>query len=135
MKNIVEMLNAYQEANKATRASMARSIGIEERGLRGIMTEGRNITPEEEAKIRAWLISEQFDYIPPVKADSKAEPVTKHKVPNKGKKANESGAIGIRGDAKVLVQFYREAKGFKTDTDAATALVKKGFKAVIAEVE
>lgn len=135
MKNIIETLNAYKEANKVSRANMARSIGINERRLRGLMTEGRNITPEEEAKIGAWLISEQFDCVPPVKADSKTEPVTKRKAPNKGKRANESGAVGIRGDALVLVQVYREAKGFKTDTDAATALVKKGFKAVIAEVE
>lgn len=127
MSNIVEMLNAYKEANGVTRAEMSRGCGIPERRLRGFMTEGRNPSDAEEFLILKWLESEKFDYVPP---KAKVEEVPKE--PPK-KKVPKAEAIGIRGDARVLVQAYREAMGFKTDTDAATALVKKGFMSVLKE--
>ena len=43
------------------------------------------------------------------------------------KRKDKAEAIGIRGDARALVQAYREANGFKTDTDAATYIVKQFF--------
>ena len=132
MTKIGEMLNAYKEANNVTRAEMAREIGLPERRLRSIMTEGREATNAEEFIILKWLKAEQFDYIPPEEVEIAEEP-TRPKVPNKKKPKAE--AIGIRGDARVLVQTYREAMGFKTDTDAATDLVKRGFISILKEAE
>lgn len=132
MSRLGEMLNAYREANNASRAGMAREIGISERRLRGIMTEGSEPKDTEAFLIRAWLDAEQFDYIPPEAVETVAEP-PQPKAPTK--KKNKAEAIGIRGDARVLVQMYREAKGFKTDTDAATYIVKSFFMNLLKEAD
>lgn len=132
MVNVATLLNAYKEANNATRASMAREIDIAERRLRGIMTEGKNPTDLEEFIIREWLKKEGFDYVPP-KVDETTEKPAQPKASAKGKSKAE--AIGIRGDARVLVQMYREAMGFKTDTDAATHIVKEYITNLLREAK
>ena len=134
MTKIRELLNAYKEANNATRAEMARGIGIPERKLRGIMTEGRKVSDTEEFLILKWLKDEQFDYIPPeaVETVETVEEPPQPKAPRK-KKPIKSEGVSIRGDAKILVKFYKEAKGFKTDADAATELVKRGFMSILKE--
>ena len=133
MTNIRELLNAYKEANNTSRAEMAREIGIPERRLRGIMAEGRKASDTEEFLILKWLKDEQFDYIPPeaVETVETVEEPPQPKAPSK--KKTKAEAIGIRGDARVLVQTYREAMGFKTDTDAATYVVKSFFANLIKE--
>lgn len=133
MASIREMLNAYKEANGVSRAEMAREIGLPERRLRSIMTEWRDPSDMEEFIILQWLDAQHFDYIPPKteEASKTMKEVTKKKV--SAKKSTKAEAIGIRGDARVLVQMYREAMGFKTDTDAATYIVKQYFANILKE--
>lgn len=133
MVSIKEKLNAYKEANGTSRANMAREIGLPERRLRSIMTEGREPDDLEEFIILQWLDAQHFDYIPP-KTEEASKTMKKSdakKVP--AKKNTKAEAIGIRGDARVLVQMYREAMGFKTDTDAATYIVKQYFANILKE--
>lgn len=59
----------------------------------------------------------------------KSEEKTKTRI----KSIPSSDAVGIRGDAMALVKIYREVRGFATDTDAATELVKIGFKTLISK--
>jgi len=129
MVAIREILNAYKEANEVSRAEMARSIGVPERRLRGIMAEGRTARPEDAKKITEWLKEERFDYVPPF-----AEEPPKKASKKKSKKASDTAeGVSVRGDAKVLVQMYRETAGLKYDADAASVLIKKGFKTVMKE--
>lgn len=128
MASIREKLNAYKEANGVSRANMAREIGLPERRLRSIMTEGREPNDMEEFVILQWLDAQHFDYIPPKTEEASK---TMKKVP--ARKSTKAEAIGIRGDARVLVQMYREAMGFKTDTDAATYIVKQYFANILKE--
>ena len=125
------LLNAYQEASGRTRAEMAREIGLPERRLRGFMKENRKPENFEEFVIREWLETQNFDYIPPKAVVSKDSTSSKPKPAKKTIK--ETDAIGIKGDAKVLVRLYKEWKGYKTDTDAATELIKKGFMSLMKE--
>ena len=132
MSNIGELLNAYKEANSVTRAEMSRSIGLPERRLRGFMTEGRKAEPQEEYIVLKWLEAKGFDYVPPKpKAEEPPKKSPKKKVAKT--EGEKSEGVSIRGDAKKLVRLYKEAMGFKTDADAATALVKKGFMSVLKE--
>ena len=133
MVSIREKLNAYKEVNGTSRASMAREIGLPERRLRSIMTEWRDPTDMEEFIILQWLDAQHFDYIPP-KAEE-TQKTMKDNTPKKAaaKKNTKTEAIGIRGDARALVQMYREAMGFKTDTDAATYIVKQYFAKIFKE--
>ena len=138
MSRLGEILNAYREANNEPRAGMARGIGISERRLRGIMTEGREPNDTEAFLIRAWLDAEKFDYIPPEDVDTSDEYVVHGEEPPQPKtpikKKPKAEAIGIRGDARILVQMYRKANGFETDTDAATYIVKSFFMDRLKEV-
>lgn len=131
--DVTTLLNAYQEANGCTRAEMARGIGLPERRLRGFMRENRKPSDFEEFTIRAWFDQQGFDYIPPKTVIPKDSAASKTKSAKRAIK--ETDAIGIKGDAKVLVRTYKEWKGYKTDTDAATELVKKGFMSLLKEAE
>jgi hypothetical protein len=132
MSNIGEMLNAYQKKTDCTRAEIARRTGVPERRLRAIMAEGREPIQQEEVFLTSWLKSVGFSYVPQEEA---TEDVPKASPKKKAAKTEgeKSEGVSIRGDAKKLVRLYKEAMGFKTDADAATALVKKGFMSVLKE--
>ena len=130
MSRIGETLCAYKEANGVSRAEMARSIGLKERRLRTIMNEGGYPSEDERAIIMDWLRAEHFDYIPPEKVVQTTQPKPKD---GKRKTLKETDAMGIKGDAKALVRAYKEAKGFKTDTDALTHIVNTFFRDLLKE--
>lgn len=131
MSNVGEMLNAYKEANGVSRVSIADAIGLPQRRVRSIMSEGRTPTEMEEHVIMKWLEKEHFDYVPP-EAVSTTTVKTKDA---KRKVLKETDAVGIKGDAKALVRAYKEANGFKTDTDALTHIVNSFFMNLLKEAE
>lgn len=114
---VLEAAKCYISERHMPASTFGKLIGIEPRRMQKIFKGDAKMSDEEATKIALAVRV-------PFKAEPREETPKTEKA---GTKKNKAEAIGIRGDARVLVQTYREAMGFKTDTDAATYIVKSFF--------
>ena len=120
---VLEAAKCYIDDQNLTASGFGKKVGIAPRRMQKIIKGDVTMRNDEAMKI-ALMVRVPFD------KSIEDEPQTSPKPTPKKDKAE---AIGIRGDARVLVQMYREAKGFKTDTDAATYIVKSFFMNLLKE--
>ena len=119
-KQLLEGVDLYRHDHDITIAEFARLASIDIRRMQKYCKGDLELKDEDAVKISMLLRL-------PYEAETKPTKATKKKI------GEVQDVIGVRGDAKLLAQIYKEAMGLETDTEAATLLIIKGFKTILKE--
>lgn len=117
---IIDAAKCYKDDHGLSATTFGKQVGIEPRRMQKLIQGTAKLRDDEASRISLLVLRIPYD-------------TEANKTDNKKRLKDASDAVGVRGDAKALVQIFREAMGFETDTDATTYIVKDYFRIMLRE--
>lgn len=125
---LVNDLKAYMATHDIkSAAALGRILGIERRRMNNILKYSTKIS-EDERKAIHELMGSWAGLIPPKSIESKKQNTQKKASSRQSKDTQD--AVGVYRSIKIIVQMFRQLRGYKTDTMAASVLVLIGWATI-----